>query len=86
MAEAALRPANSNPASESAMWTCHASAGSRTLLGARSILLLVSGASKHAIVRRALEGPVGEDVPASFLRTAQGAVTVLVDRAAWEGA
>ena len=60
--------------------------GLRTLLGARSILLLVSGASKHAIVRRALEGPVGEDVPASFLRTAQGAVTVLVDRAAWEGA
>lgn len=59
--------------------------GLRTLLAARRILLLVSGASKHAIVRRALEGPVGEDVPASFVRQARGAVTVVVDRAAWEG-
>ena len=59
--------------------------GLRTLLDARRILLLVAGASKHAIVRRALEGPVGEDVPASFVREARGSVTVLVDRAAWEG-
>jgi glucosamine-6-phosphate deaminase len=59
--------------------------GLRTLLDARHILLLVAGASKHAIVRRALEGPVGEDVPASFVREARGSVTVLVDRAAWEG-
>ena len=59
--------------------------GLRTLLDARRILLLVSGASKHAIVRRALEGPVSEDVPASFVRDARGSVTVLVDRAAWEG-
>lgn len=60
--------------------------GLRTLLDARRIVLLVSGAAKHEIVRRALEGPVGEDVPASFLREAHGAVTVFVDRAAWEGA
>ena len=59
--------------------------GLRTLLDARRILLLVGGASKHAIVRRALEGPVGEDVPASFVRQARGSVTVVVDRAAWEG-
>ncbi len=59
--------------------------GLRTLLEAREILLLVSGAGKHEIVRRALEGPVGEDVPASFVREARGTVTVLVDRAAWEG-
>ena len=59
--------------------------GLRALLDARRILLLVAGASKHAIVRRALEGPVGEDVPASFVREARGSVTVLVDRAAWEG-
>jgi 6-phosphogluconolactonase/glucosamine-6-phosphate isomerase/deaminase len=59
--------------------------GLRTLLDARHILLLVAGRSKHAIVRRALEGPVGEDVPASFVREARGSVTVLVDRAAWEG-
>jgi len=59
--------------------------GLRTLLDAKHILLLVAGTSKHAIVRRALEGPVGEDVPASFVREARGSVTVLVDRAAWEG-
>lgn len=59
--------------------------GLRTLLDARRIVLLVAGASKHAIVRRALEGPVREDVPASFVREARGSVTVLVDRAAWEG-
>jgi len=59
--------------------------GLNTLLQARRILLLVAGASKHAIVRRALEGPVGEDVPASFVQQARGAVTVVVDRAAWEG-
>jgi glucosamine-6-phosphate deaminase len=60
--------------------------GLRALLEARHILLLVSGAAKHDIVRRALEGPVGQDVPASFVRHAKGSVTVLVDRAAWEGA
>ena len=55
------------------------------LLEARHILLLVAGAAKHAIVRRTLEGPVGEDVHASFVREARGSVTVLMDRAAWEG-
>lgn len=59
--------------------------GMRPLLAAASVVVLVSGARKHEIVRRALEGPVGEDVPASFLRTAAGDVTVIVDRAAWEG-
>jgi glucosamine-6-phosphate deaminase len=59
--------------------------GLRTLLDARRIVLLVAGASKHAIVRRALEGQVGEDVPASFVQQARGSVTVVVDRAAWEG-
>jgi glucosamine-6-phosphate deaminase len=59
--------------------------GLRPLLDARRILMLVTGVAKHAIVRRALEGPVGEDVPASFVREARGSVTVLVDRAAWEG-
>ena len=57
--------------------------GIRPLLHARAIVLLVSGASKHEIVHRALEGPVREDVPASFVRRARGMVTVIVDRAAW---
>jgi len=57
--------------------------GMRPLLDARAIVLLVSGAGKREIVRRALEGPVREDVPASFVRQARGTVTVIVDRAAW---
>jgi glucosamine-6-phosphate deaminase len=60
--------------------------GLRQLLGAREILLLVSGPRKHDIVHRSLEGPVGEDVPASFLRDADAEVTVIVDRAAWQAA
>ncbi|MGE5226709.1 MAG: glucosamine-6-phosphate deaminase [Planctomycetaceae bacterium] len=55
------------------------------LLSARAILLVVSGAAKHAIVRAALEGPVGPEVPASFLRESGAEVTVVVDHAAWEG-
>jgi glucosamine-6-phosphate deaminase len=59
--------------------------GMRPLLAAASIVVLVTGARKHEIVHRALDGPLEEDVPASFLRTAAGDVTVIVDRAAWEG-
>jgi glucosamine-6-phosphate deaminase len=49
----------------------------------RRIVMVVSGAIKRAIVHRALEGPVGPEVPASFLQTAEAEVTVIVDRAAW---
>jgi 6-phosphogluconolactonase/glucosamine-6-phosphate isomerase/deaminase len=48
-----------------------------------SIVMVVSGAIKRAIVHRALEGPVGPEVPASFLQTAEAEVTVIVDRSAW---
>jgi glucosamine-6-phosphate deaminase len=57
--------------------------GLRRLLAARVIVLVVSGASKAAIVHRALEGEVGPEVPASFLQRASGDVHVVVDRAAW---
>lgn len=57
--------------------------GMRHLLSARAIVLLVSGTSKRTIVHRALEGPVGPTVPASFLQEAANEVTVIVDRAAW---
>jgi glucosamine-6-phosphate deaminase len=57
--------------------------GMRHLLSARSIVLLVSGVGKRAIVHDATEGPVGPEVPASFLRECDGDVTVIVDRAAW---
>jgi glucosamine-6-phosphate deaminase len=58
--------------------------GLRPLLAADTILVLVSGTRKHEIIHRALEGPVSEDVPASFLREAGANVNVIVDRAAWE--
>jgi glucosamine-6-phosphate deaminase len=57
--------------------------GMRQLLSSRAILLVVSGERKRAIAHRALEGPVGPEVPASFLQDAGADVTVIVDRAAW---
>ena len=52
------------------------------LLAARQTLLVVSGAHKHEILHRALEGPQTPDLPASYLQSAPD-VTVLADRAAW---
>lgn len=58
--------------------------GMDLLLAARQTLLVVSGAHKHGILRRTIEGPPSPDVPASWLQLAQN-VTVIADRAAWEG-
>ena len=57
-------------------------AGMRSILAARRILLVVTGAGKRAILHRMLADPVGPDVPASFLRELDTA-TLLADRAAW---
>jgi glucosamine-6-phosphate deaminase len=57
--------------------------GLAQLLASRAIVVLVSGEGKREIVHRALEGPVGPEVPASFLRETDADVTVVVDRAAW---
>lgn len=54
-------------------------AGMTVLLSARSILLLISGRHKTDIMRQVLSGPIGPDVPASFLREVAGAI-VLADR------
>lgn len=59
-------------------------AGMRLLLRARRTVLVVTGASKHEILHRTLEGPIEPEVPASALRTTQN-VRVYCDRAAWEG-
>jgi len=58
------------------------SAGVATLLEARNIVLLVSGASKAGIVRDAIYGPQTPDIPASFLQLAGSRVEVVVDEAA----
>jgi glucosamine-6-phosphate deaminase len=55
--------------------------GIATILEARRILLLASGSSKREILRRALEGPVQESLPASALQL-HPALTVIVDKAA----
>jgi glucosamine-6-phosphate deaminase len=57
--------------------------GMRQLLAASTALLLASGPAKRAILRRALEGPVTPDVPASLLRRG-GHLIVIADRAAWD--
>ena len=57
--------------------------GLRHLLRARRIVLVVSGAGKRAVLHRVLEGPVGPEVPASFLREAESDVIVIVDRECW---
>ena len=58
--------------------------GMDLLLAARRTLLLVSGAHKHQILHRTIEGPPTPEVPASFLQSAPN-VTILADRAAWQG-
>ena len=55
--------------------------GVATILEARQILLLVSGTSKREILRRALEEPVQESLPASALQLHSN-LTVIADRAA----
>lgn len=58
--------------------------GLDALLSARQTLLIVTGARKHEILKRTLEGPISPDNPASYLREARN-VTVVADRAAWNG-
>jgi len=55
--------------------------GIGTILEARRILLLASGASKAEAVRRALGGPISESLPASALQL-HSRVIVILDEAA----
>ena len=52
------------------------------LLAARHILLLVSGAHKQEILRKTVEGPIGPDVPSSYLQQNNNAM-IVTDTAAW---
>jgi glucosamine-6-phosphate deaminase len=58
--------------------------GMDLLLAACRTLLVVSGAHKYQILHRTVEGPQTSEVPASYLQSASN-VTVLADRAAWQG-
>jgi DUF218 domain/Glucosamine-6-phosphate isomerases/6-phosphogluconolactonase len=55
--------------------------GLSTLLAAREILLLVTGAEKAEVLRATLEDPAGQHLPATMLRD-HPRLTVLCDRAA----
>jgi glucosamine-6-phosphate deaminase len=57
------------------------SMGMATILGAREIILLATGSEKAAAVRRALDGAVCPEVPASFLQL-HPRVAWLMDEAA----
>jgi glucosamine-6-phosphate deaminase len=57
-------------------------AGMDIILGARKILLLVSGAHKADVLRKTFEDEVSDDLPATHLRGAAD-VTVIADQAAW---
>jgi len=57
--------------------------GLGSILASRRIWLLVDGRHKAEILRSAIHGPVGSDVPASFLQD-HADVTVLADEAAAE--
>lgn len=54
------------------------SMGIATILSARRILLVATGASKAAAVRAMIEGEIGPDCPASFLRR-NSSVQVILD-------
>jgi glucosamine-6-phosphate deaminase len=56
--------------------------GVGTLLEAKRIVLIVSGEAKAEIVRRALEGPLSAEAPASWLRLAGPRLEVIADAAA----
>ena len=55
--------------------------GLRPILDSREVWLLVTGPNKTEILDRMLTGPIGPDLPASFLREHPSAV-VLADRSA----
>ena len=56
--------------------------GVGTLLESKQIVLLVTGLAKADVLRRTLEEPMSEEVPASWLRIAGPRLTVIADEAA----
>jgi len=56
--------------------------GLGTILQAKRIVLIVSGAGKAEIVQKSLEGPETTEVPGSFLRRAGSRLEVILDQGA----
>jgi glucosamine-6-phosphate deaminase len=59
--------------------------GVATILAARSIIMLATGAHKAEAVARALKGPISADVPASLLQYVAQKVTWILDEPAARG-
>lgn len=59
--------------------------GLGTILGARRIVMIVSGESKSEIVRETLTGPMTSEVPGSWLRLAGDRLEVVMDEDAASG-
>jgi len=55
--------------------------GIRPIMASREVWLLVTGSHKAAILRRMVNGPIGPDLPASYLRR-HPRLTVFADRSA----
>lgn len=56
--------------------------GIGTILEAKNILMLVSGAKKADIVAKCLEGPITSQITATAIQLHSGGITVVLDRAA----
>lgn len=59
--------------------------GLQNLLEARCIILVVSGKAKREILEKALHGPIGPEVPASYLQTVADRLIVICDKQAMPG-
>ncbi len=71
-------------ASEAEVPTAAYTMGVGTVMAARRILMIVTGADKSDILHKAFFGPVTPWVPASILQFHPD-VTLICDRAAWDG-
>lgn len=71
-------------ASEAEVPTAAYTMGVGTVMAARRILMIVTGADKSDILHKAFFGPVTPWVPASILQFHPN-VTLICDRAAWDG-
>lgn len=55
--------------------------GPRTVLASKQLLVFADGKNKAEIMKKVLEGPITEEVPASILRTHPN-ITFILDEAA----
>lgn len=82
LSEATMRSAAAYGGDATPEWG--ATLGLATVLASREIWLLVTGTHKAEILQRAVTGPIGPDLPATYLRQHPNAV-VLADAAAASG-